>query len=85
MDKHLKTVRETTWDVRAKWRDIGVELGISVGTLEVSHYVTICCSFIPLLTQAVTGNERLFLVHRQLNVITAIRLVTVSFVCWSSG
>ena len=85
MDKHLKTVRETTWDVRAKWRVIGVELGISVGTLEVGHYVTISCSFVSLLKQVVTANERLFLVHRQLNVIAAIRLVTVSLVCWSSG
>ena len=39
MDKHLKIVREATWDVRAKWRDLGIELGISVGTLEVSNWV----------------------------------------------
>ena len=36
VDKHLKMVREATWDVRAQWYDIGVELGISVGTLQVS-------------------------------------------------
>ena len=54
VDKHLKTVRETTWDARAKWRDIGVELGIDIGTLEVGHYVTICFIFVPLLKQAVS-------------------------------
>ena len=37
MDKHLKMVREATWDVRAKWYDLGVELGINVGTLEVIY------------------------------------------------
>ena len=37
MDKHLKMVREAIWDVRAKWRDLGVELGINMGTLEVGH------------------------------------------------
>ena len=36
VDKHLKMVREVIWDVRAKWRDLGVELDINVGTLEVS-------------------------------------------------
>ena len=41
VDKHLKIMRETTWAVRAKWRDIGVELKIDVGTLEVGHYLTL--------------------------------------------
>ena len=36
VDKHLKMVREVTWDVRAKWYDIGVELKVNLGTLEVS-------------------------------------------------
>ena len=36
VDKHLKMVREVTWDVRAHWYDIGVELKINLGTLEVS-------------------------------------------------
>ena len=35
VDKHLKVVREATWGVRAQWYDLGVELGISVGTLQV--------------------------------------------------
>ena len=35
MNKHLKMVRGVVWDMRASWRDLGVELGISVGALEV--------------------------------------------------
>ena len=35
VDDHLKVVREATWGVRAQWYDLGVELGISVGTLQV--------------------------------------------------
>ena len=36
MDKHLKAVRRSLWDMRANWRDLGAELGITVGTLDVS-------------------------------------------------
>ena len=36
VDKHLKMVREATWDVRPKWCNLGVQLGINVGTLEVN-------------------------------------------------
>ena len=36
VDTHLKAVRQTTWDVRAQWYDLGVELGVNVGTLKVS-------------------------------------------------
>ena len=36
MDKHLKAVRRSLWDMRAKWRVLGTELGISLGTLDVS-------------------------------------------------
>ena len=36
MDKHLKMVREAAWDVRAKWYDLGVELGVEVEILDVS-------------------------------------------------
>ena len=63
VDKHLKMVREATWDARSKWRDIGLELGIDVSTLE----------------------DCFLYIHRQLDVIIAIRLVTVSLVFWSSG
>ena len=36
VDKHLKMAREATWDLRARWYDLGVQLGIGVGTLEVN-------------------------------------------------
>ena len=36
MDKHLKIVREATWEIRAKWYDLGTELEIKDGTLQVS-------------------------------------------------
>ena len=36
VDKHLKIVREATWGLQANWWDLGVELGLSVETLEVS-------------------------------------------------
>ena len=39
VDKHLKTAREATWDIRASWHGLGVELGIKVGTLEVGRCV----------------------------------------------
>ena len=35
MNKHLKMVRAAIWDMRSQWRDLGQELGISLGTLEV--------------------------------------------------
>ena len=51
VDKHLKTVREATWDIRAKWHGLGVELGIKVGTLEVGHvYVNLEVVFILILS-----------------------------------
>ena len=37
MNKHLKIVRGVVWDMRAKWRELGVELDIDMGTLEVGH------------------------------------------------
>ena len=37
MDKHLTRVRKVIWDIRAKWLDLGVGLGINIGTLEVGH------------------------------------------------
>ncbi len=36
---HLKVVRSELWDVRAKWRDLGIDLGIHVDTCDVSMYV----------------------------------------------
>ena len=36
VDEHLRIVREALWNVRAKWYDLGVELGVNVETLEVS-------------------------------------------------
>ena len=76
VDQHLKMVREATWDVRSKWRLFGLELGIDMSTLDVS---------ILFYSAVLTANYGLFLVHRQLNVIAAMRLVIVSLVCWSSG
>ena len=35
IEKHLKRLREATWDLREKWWDLGLELGISVDTLQV--------------------------------------------------
>ena len=53
MNKHLKMVRGVVWDMRASWRDLGVELGISVGALEVGtlsvfvvdYHVCICSQY----------------------------------------
>ena len=39
VDKHLKMIREVTWDVRAHWYDIGVELNVGDGTLKVGYSV----------------------------------------------
>ena len=35
VDQHLKVVREATWEARAKWRDLGVELRVTNGKLLV--------------------------------------------------
>ena len=35
MDQHLKVVRETTWEARAKWKCLGEQLGVTMGKLEV--------------------------------------------------
>ncbi len=32
----LKVMRSALWEVRAEWRDLGIELGITVGTCDVS-------------------------------------------------
>ena len=39
VDKHLKLVREATWDVRAQWYRLGGELNVSNGTLKVRSIV----------------------------------------------
>ena len=82
MDKYLKTVRAATWDVRAKWRDLGVELGINVGTLEVGFIALFPTLCVVVGTGTADSRTR---VHRQLNVIATIILETVSLVYWRSG
>ena len=42
VDKHLKIVRDSTWEVRAQWYHLGVGLGINVGTLKVSFHSLDC-------------------------------------------
>ena len=37
VDKHLKMIREVTWDARAHWYDIGVELKVRDSTLMVGN------------------------------------------------
>ena len=37
VDKHLKIVREAVWELRARWQDLGFQLGIPMGTLEVGY------------------------------------------------
>ena len=32
----LKEVRRITWDVRSEWRNLGSQLGVDAGTLDVS-------------------------------------------------
>ena len=49
MDKHLKVVREVTWDVRSQWYNLGLELGISVGTLQVGGSL-LCILHVPMVT-----------------------------------
>ena len=39
VDKHLKMVREAVWEIRANWRNLGTDLGITMGTLEVGSYL----------------------------------------------
>ena len=31
----LKWIRRVTWEVRSNWRDLGIELKVDCGTLEV--------------------------------------------------
>ena len=47
VDTHLKTVIEATWEVRAQWHDLGVELKIKEGMLKVSG-----CTYLPQLIMA---------------------------------
>ena len=35
----LGSLRKALWDMRAKWEDLGIDLGISIGTIEVSVHV----------------------------------------------
>ena len=74
MDKHLKIVREATWDVRAQWRDLGVELGINVGTLNVNASTMFVGSLISSLSM-------LSHVLRQLSATTRTSLMCVSLDC----
>ena len=82
MDKYLKTVRAATWDMRAKWRDLGVELRINMGTLEVGFIALFPTLYVVVGTS--TADSRT-LVHRQSNLIATIRLETASLVYWRSG
>ena len=49
MDKHLKIVREVTWEVRSKWYDLGIELRVSDGTLKVSYSYQICMELVKVI------------------------------------
>ena len=63
MDKHLKIVREATWEIRSKWYDLGTELEIKDGTLQVSfvpmyiQYKNSCHDPYLLLMQAINDNN----------------------------
>ncbi len=35
VDHHLKVVREITWEARARWNDLGLELAVPQGKLQV--------------------------------------------------
>ena len=39
MDQHLKVVRETTWEARAKWKCLGEQLGVTMGKLDVRIFL----------------------------------------------
>ena len=42
----LKEVRRITWEVRSEWRNLGSQLGVDAGTLDVSgSYVSVCRVF----------------------------------------
>ena len=84
MDKHLKTVREATWDVRAKWCDLGVELGITMGTLEVGHCFIALSPTLCVVVGTGTADRTDLFVYRQLNV-TATTLETALHICWRNG
>ena len=47
VDKHLKIVRQATWDMRAKWYNLGLELGINDGTLQVCVTITKYTGILP--------------------------------------
>ena len=57
MDKHLRTVRAATWNVRAQWRRLGVQLGISVGMLNVGHDCISTDTF-PSCSQAIESDHQ---------------------------
>ena len=35
----MKAVRRLLWDIRSKWKDLGIELDVDIGTLDVSNNV----------------------------------------------
>ena len=39
--KHLETLKKMTGEIRSKWFDLGVELGISINSLQVHNYMMI--------------------------------------------
>ena len=58
VDKHFKTVREATWNVRAQWRRLGVQLGISVGMLNVGHDCISTDYTFPSCSQAIESDHQ---------------------------
>ena len=47
VDHHLKVVREITWEARARWNDLGRELAVPQGKLQVCVCVSgihLCCT-----------------------------------------
>ncbi len=45
VDKHLKVVREDTWEVRASWKRVGLQLGIVWTKLDVSTSCSLVCMY----------------------------------------
>ena len=77
VDKHLKIVREVTWDVRSKWYDLGIELRVSDGTLKVSYSYQICMELVKVI-------KTLMLIHRQSSEIM-MTVIFATHLYWKNG